>query len=136
VPVNTFTTGYQAETAVGMSAAGAFVVAWMSEGQDGSNGGIYAQRYSAAGLPSGSEFRVNTYTTSTQRFPAVAVDADGDFVVAWGSFPGQDGDLEGVYAQRYADLDDNGDTAAPAVTAVIPAGAAAPVRPNDRLAAP
>jgi hypothetical protein len=31
----------------------------------------------------GSEFQVNTYATGWQHEPAVAVDADGDFVVVW-----------------------------------------------------
>ena len=31
--------------------------------------------------PVGSEFQVNTFTTNDQRLPAVAVAADGDFVV-------------------------------------------------------
>jgi len=33
--------------------------------------------------PLGSEFRVNTYTTSSQRLPAIATGPGGDFVVAW-----------------------------------------------------
>src|SRR4029079_14340491 len=63
--------------------------------------GIFAQRYNAAGtaqLP--REFRVNTYTSSSQLLHAVAADASGDFVVAWQS-SGQDGDGDGIYAQRY-----------------------------------
>ena len=44
--------------------------------------------------PQGGEFRVNTVTTSDQQNPAVAMDADGDFVVAWQSND-QDGDKLG-----------------------------------------
>ncbi len=62
--------------------------------------GIYAQRYNAAGLPQGIEFRVNTVTADSQSEPAVAMDADGDFVVTWQS-ANQDGSGIGVYAQRY-----------------------------------
>ena len=68
--------------------------------QDGSSDGIYAQRYNAAGTPQGLEFPVNTYTTSYQRNASVAMDSDGDFVIAWQS-SGQDGSLYGVHAQRY-----------------------------------
>ena len=46
------------------------------------------------------EFQVNTYTTSYQYFPAVAADADGDFVVVWESYR-QDGSGFGVFGQRY-----------------------------------
>jgi hypothetical protein len=62
--------------------------------------GIYAQRYAAPGAPVGAEFRVNTTTTSSQDTPSVAVDADGDVLVAWQSY--QDGSQHGVYARRYS----------------------------------
>ena len=48
----------------------------------------------------GPEFRVNTYTSDAQQGPAVTALADGGFVVNWTS-AGQDGDDDGVYAQRY-----------------------------------
>src|SRR4051794_35540633 len=50
--------------------------------------------------PVGPEFRVNTFTTNGQAFPAVAADGDGDFVAVWASNL-QDGSGYGVYAQRY-----------------------------------
>src|SRR5205814_1094554 len=93
---NASTTGGQLTPAVALDAAGDFVVTWQSIGQDGSSYGVYAQRYSAAGTPLGLEFRANTYTTNIQRYPAVAMDAAGDFVVAWQS-DGQDGNSFGVY---------------------------------------
>ncbi len=99
-PVNTFTTSQQRNPSVAMDADGDFVVTWSSDGQDGSFYGIYAQRYNAAGVRQGSEFRVNTFTTSQQRNQSVAMDADGDFVVTWTSDT-QDGSFSGVYAQRY-----------------------------------
>jgi hypothetical protein len=49
----------------------------------------------------GPEFRVNTHTTNNQREPSVAMDAKGDFVIAWDSRD-QDGSSYGVYAQRYS----------------------------------
>ena len=61
---------------------------------------IQAQRYASDGSPVGSEFQVNTYTFNEQTSPSVAMDADGDFVVAWQSFY-QDGSLNGIYAQRF-----------------------------------
>ncbi len=98
--VNTFTTGDQQAPAVAMDAAGAFVIAWQSFAQDGDSDGIFAQRYDASGVPRGVEFPVNSYTTSFQFAPAVAIDAAGAFVIAWQSFA-QDGDSNGIYAQRY-----------------------------------
>ncbi len=98
--VNTFTTNTQDSPAIAMDNAGNYVVAWASTGQDGIERGIYAQRFDSAGQPAGSEFRVNTFTGGDEAFPAVAMDADGDFVVAWDT-ANPSGSQYDVYAQRY-----------------------------------
>ncbi|MEZ0372049.1 MAG: fibronectin type III domain-containing protein [Candidatus Sericytochromatia bacterium] len=98
--VNTYTSSKQGFPALAMDADGDFVIAWNSYYQDGDGIGIFAQRYNSAGVAQGSEFQVNTYTGNHQRFPAVAIDADGDFVISWNSY-GQDGDGVGVFAQRF-----------------------------------
>lgn len=100
IQVNTTTTGDQSGATIGMDAAGNFVIAWTSAGQDGSLDGVFAQRFNAAGVAQGSEIAVNTTTTGDQNNPTIAVNATGDFVVAWTS-AGQDGDLNGVVAQRF-----------------------------------
>jgi hypothetical protein len=98
--VNTFTTNQQLLPSVAMDSDGDFVIVWESRGgQDGSNSGIYAQRYNNVGVAQGGEFRVNTYTTNEQSLPSVAMDSDGDFVVIWRRH-GQV-DSPGIYAQRY-----------------------------------
>jgi hypothetical protein len=98
--VNTYTTSDQSRPAVALDPQGNFVVVWQSDGQDGSDYGIFGQRYDATGLPLGAEFRVNTYTTGTQSRARIAMDAGGNFVVIWRS-NGQDGLGFGVYGQRY-----------------------------------
>jgi hypothetical protein len=98
--VNATTAGEQRWGSVAMDADGNFVVTWTSYGQDGDNDGVFARRYNAAGAALSGEFQVNVYTTSTQRYSNIAMDADGDFVITWTSF-GQDGDNEGIYARRY-----------------------------------
>ncbi len=98
--VNTYTAGTQQFSSIAALASGGFVVTWSSNGQDGSNFGIYGQRYTAAGVADGSEFRVNTYTAGIQQFSSIAALTDGGFVVTWSSF-GQDGDGYGSYGQRY-----------------------------------
>ena len=100
IQVNTYTTSIQSKSKVAVDADGDFVVVWQSSGQDGSSNGVYGQRYNAAGVAQGSEFRVNTYTASTQASPSVAMDNDGNYVVSWQSY-GQDGNGYGVYGQRY-----------------------------------
>ncbi len=98
--VNTYTSSYQLYSTVAIDADGDFVVTWSSFDQDGSGYGVYAQRYNTAGVAQGEEFQVNTYTTGSQQYSSVAMDASGDFVVAWSSYA-QDGSGFGVYAQRY-----------------------------------
>ncbi|NJK60065.1 MAG: flagellar hook associated protein, partial [Oscillatoriales cyanobacterium SM2_1_8] len=75
--VNTFTNGDQRTPAIATDSSGNFVVVWSSSSQDGSGEGIYAQRYNSLGIAQGSEFRVNTYTTSNQGSPAIALSPAG-----------------------------------------------------------
>ncbi|MCA9095479.1 MAG: hypothetical protein KDA68_18495, partial [Planctomycetaceae bacterium] len=98
--VNTWTTDGQLYPAIAMDSDGDYVITWNSYGQDGSNWGIFAQRYNSVGIPQGAEFQVNSFTTSAQYAPNIAMDADGDFVITWESFA-QDGNGDGVYARRY-----------------------------------
>lgn len=98
--VNTTTAEYQSSPDVAMDGAGNFVVVWMG-GPFVGNREIFAQRYEASGTPLGSEFRVNTFTSTAQTNPRVGMDADGDFVVVWSSqnqFPPA---LSSVIGQRY-----------------------------------
>jgi hypothetical protein len=99
--VNTYTTSGEFAASVSADLGGNFVVVWHATGEDGSGLGIFGQRYDLTGAPVGGEFRVNTYTTSTQAYPAVATDNGGNFVVVWHSLQ-QDGSLLGVFGQRYA----------------------------------
>lgn len=76
--VNTHTMGnqggpyfeQQGRSSVASDSSSNFVVVWNSASQDGSGYGIFGQRYDASGAPLGPEFRVNTYTTSTQNTPS------------------------------------------------------------------
>ncbi len=54
-----------------------------------------------AQVKAGPEFSVNSYTTGVQDQTAVAVEADGDYVVVWES-TGQDGSADAVAAQRFS----------------------------------
>jgi hypothetical protein len=100
--VNTYTTSYQYAPAAGPDGGGGFVVMWSGRGMS-DDFGVWGQRYDGAGLPVGSEFQINTYTTSTQGHPKVAPDGAGGFVVTWvsqgssGSDPGSS-----IQGQRYS----------------------------------
>ncbi len=97
---NTATVNEQRHPRVAMDSDGDFVIVWASENQDGDNYGVYFQRYNSAGAAQGSETLANTTTTNFQGYPAVSMDASGNFVIAWQSLA-QDGSGNGVYAQRF-----------------------------------
>jgi hypothetical protein len=105
--VNTYTTGIQYGYSVSADALGNFVVTWASSGGDGSAYGVFGQRFSATGTRRGAEFRANTYTTNEQSMAMVGSDPVGNFEVTWRSYPGQDGNLSGVFAQRFGGLQPN-----------------------------
>jgi lambda repressor-like predicted transcriptional regulator len=98
--VNTYTTDNQRAPSVASDAEGNFVVVWQSRYQDGSAWGVFGQRYDNAGGALGSEFRVHSYPTRSQRNPSVAMDASGNFVVVWASYA-QDGSNWGIFGQRF-----------------------------------
>jgi len=100
--VNTYTAGSQRDPSVSSLLDGSFVVVWSGSGS-GDGSGVYGHRYSSAGLPVGSEFKVNTYTSNTQISPAITFLTGGGFVVVWESDV-QDGESYGVYGQRYNNI--------------------------------
>jgi hypothetical protein len=99
--VNTYTNEDESGPAVAMNAGGDFVVAWDSDQQDGSGGGIFARRFDAAGVALAAELQVNSFTAGSQRVPAVAIDGDGGFVVTWQSND-QDGSSDGIFSRRFS----------------------------------
>lgn len=103
--VNAYTTGAQTLAAISANAAGDFVVSWQSLGSGGGDvelESVQGQRFASDGAAIGAQFQVNSYTTNGQTYPAVAVDAFGDFVVAWQSYGsyGSDPDLS-IQGQRF-----------------------------------
>jgi hypothetical protein len=91
---------YQFEPAITGLANGNIVVTWRSEGQDGSNSGVYARLFDGqSGNALGTEFQLNQYTTDYQYAPRIAA-VGGGFVATWVS-RGQDGSGDGIYARRY-----------------------------------
>jgi Ca2+-binding RTX toxin-like protein len=105
--INQYTTGQQVEPFVASASSNnsgfnpAYIVAWASEGQDGSGYGIFARRFSSTGVALGGEFQVNSYTTGNQTRPVASIDnSTGRFLIAWES-EGQDGSLAGIYARVF-----------------------------------
>lgn len=99
---NTYASNNQSEPMVASLANGGFIIVWRSEGQDGSSGGVYAQRFGADGAPAGGEFQISTAVTQyDQTHPTALGLADGSFVIAWAD-QYRDTSSYGSYAQRYA----------------------------------
>ncbi|KAJ3443888.1 insulin-like growth factor binding proteinn-terminal [Anaeramoeba flamelloides] len=111
--VNTHTAGHQHQPSIASlgskDASGHehFIITWYSNAQDGDEDGVYAQIFNSDdGSKVGSEFQVNTHTTSAQQFPSVASlgskDAGGHvkFIITWHSNL-QDGNLAGIFAQLF-----------------------------------
>ena len=103
--VNSYTTNGQWFPCVA-AAANSFVVVWQSYGSSGGDSSelsTQAQRFATDGTPLAGEFQVNSYTTSYQGSPGVAMDRSGNFVVAWHSFGsfGSDYQFFSVQGQRF-----------------------------------
>jgi hypothetical protein len=89
------------QTSVDTDDAGNFVVAWTdARGENGEIKHVLARRYGAAGAALGDPFQVDDVVSPEQSrtVAAVAVDADGDFMVVWLEFVADDGD---VYARQF-----------------------------------
>lgn len=84
--MNTYTTGTQREPAAAFGPTGELLVVWESEessGNDKRYESVQTRRFDALGVPLGSEFQVNSYTTANQIRPRIATDSQGNFIVVW-----------------------------------------------------
>jgi len=99
--VNSWTTGDQFNPSITSLPDGGFVVVWQSFQQDGSEDGVYGQRFGSSGNKVGPEFQVNTWTTDRQGGPAVTSLTHGGFVVVWNSYEHPGGLFWDIYAQRF-----------------------------------
>jgi hypothetical protein len=129
--VNPSTTGNLNSPEVAADPDGNFVAIWDGPSPSDPDGGIRGRRYTSGGTALGDEFPINSYTAGAQRNEAVAVDADGDFVVVWasGGSAGSDSDGYSIQGRRFSssgaalgsqfqvNTDTTGDQVAPAVAA-------------------
>lgn len=100
--INTLVEGVQLNPAVAVDAFGNFVVVWASLRPEGGAFGwdIRGQMYRYNGTPIATEFRLNSRQTGNEfSLPRVAFADNGTFVAVWNA---DDGDFDGVFAQRFA----------------------------------
>lgn len=103
--VNTTTENFQGNPVIASLTDGGWVVAWQSLGQDGSDHGVYLQRYDADGVAVSVETLVNVYTYLDQAEPSITGLANGGWAVTWMSYY-QDSNGWSSFQQAY-DLDGN-----------------------------
>jgi hypothetical protein len=128
--VNTNTTGSQAFSTVAMDENANFVVGWHWNGGDASGFGIRGQRFRNTGVKRGPEFRANTYQTGDQVNAQVASDGVGNFLIDWRDDAGHDGNVQGIFAQRYGGLVPTALAVDTGGNGVLEPGESAAVRPT------
>ena len=101
VLVNSHVAGDQDTAMPVFLTGGGFVVVWESNGQDGSDDGVYFQRFDDNGVAQGSETRVHSGTAGDQSTPRVTATGDGGFIAVW--HDDSSGDEE-IKAQRFDSL--------------------------------
>jgi len=79
--VNTNISQYHRYPDIAKSADDSFIITWQSYGQGSTDWNIYAQRFDSTGIKLGLEFQVDDEWAC--RYPAVAMAADGTFVITW-----------------------------------------------------
>ncbi|WP_201860376.1 M10 family metallopeptidase C-terminal domain-containing protein [Microvirga soli] len=100
IPVNSpSATAQYTPSVIGLSNGG-WLVTWSSNGQDGSDAGVYQKRYTAQGQEASAEEQVNSTTGNAQRDPVTVHLNGGGWIVVWESINPVD-KLWGVYQQRY-----------------------------------
>ncbi|WP_370277548.1 Ig-like domain-containing protein [Pontibacterium sp.] len=105
IQVNSYTEGVQGNSALAATSDGGFVAVWNSTHQDGSNKGVFGQRFNVEGEATGDEFQINTFSRWDQHDPAITMLANDGFVVSWTSLA-QDGRGWGIFGQQF-DSDGN-----------------------------
>jgi len=127
VQINTDDSGEPSDPQVDVGAGGDGVAVWMQDLGGGDGADICARRLRAGGFPIGSQVRVNTLAAGNQVHPAVGVNSQGDFVVAWES--GSAGGTSILANFFRADGTPLGDE----FTVAVPEGAMVPSRPEVTL---
>lgn len=97
--LNTGTLGDQLVPQTAMDADGNYAVTWQGQIQaDGGHFEIYVRLFWADGTPRTGEIRIPSGTTHSKLDPAIGMNSQGDFVVAWSDNDDWNG---GVRAQRF-----------------------------------
>jgi hypothetical protein len=93
---------YGDQTSPKIQGAGAnYLAVWTSQGQDGSEEGVFGTFVNDDATPSGAELRVNTTTSGSQMHQAIGSDGLGRFLVAWTMLGGRGVGGFDLFGQKY-----------------------------------
>lgn len=117
ITVNSVASGQQLRPAIAMDYSGRFVVSWQDDQDENGYYQILARGFNANATQRFADRTVNSIAAGQQFNPAMAMEANGDFLVVWEDDQNNDGNFtirgRGFYAngnQRFADIDINTDT--------------------------
>ncbi|OED46209.1 hypothetical protein AB838_19510 [Rhodobacteraceae bacterium (ex Bugula neritina AB1)] len=100
IQVNQYWLGSQSNSSISILKNGKVILTWNSDGQDGSDEGVYARIMNADGSPAGNEFQVHSQTSNAQHQPDVTALSDGGFIIVWTNFTSED--TATILAQRFS----------------------------------
>lgn len=105
IQVNDYTDDDQRFPAVAIDSDGRFVAAWQSFGSSGNDAdgwSVQVRGFGANDTPLATDRQANTFVAGNQMAPALAIDGNGDFTLAWESFgsPGDDQNLHSIQLRR------------------------------------
>lgn len=92
---------------IAFDAGGNCVIAWDGHPSSYTEDDIYIRRYHWSGAPILEECCINTYQTGAQSDPALAMAADGQFIVVWQSDTESDVTGKDIFGQRFPSQPDN-----------------------------
>mgnify|MGYP005841800707 FL=1 len=98
--INTTQVNSQRNPQIARDAAGNFIVVWESNDAN-SSANIYYQLFNNQYEKNGSEVLVNNITENIQEKPSVAMNSNGDFVIAWASHSGDMNSIFDIKARIY-----------------------------------
>ena len=101
------TTATQYKTDMVELANGNVAITWQEDLTDSSGYGVFASIIDPSdGSIVKADIQVNQLVTGNQQEPEIDVLSDGTFVIVWQDHNGDDGDLHGIFGQRF-DQDGN-----------------------------
>jgi len=93
---------HQMAPTISSASDGSFIITWSSGSQDGSNYGIYAQRFDSDGVKVGNETLINTTTYQDQSDSTIVTLADDTYVSVWFSDNQVDTDANTITLKHFS----------------------------------